>query len=285
MVARILDGKAVAQKLRERVATEAQAFAERHGRPPGLDVVLVGEDPASVVYTRNKEQAAAKAGLRGRLHKLPADTPESRVLELVRALDADGGTDGVLVQLPLPAGIDAERVIEAIDPDKDVDGLHPVSIGRLASGRDGLVPCTPRGIMVLLGETGIELRGARAVVVGRSNLVGRPIAQLLLREHATVTMAHSRTRDLPALCREADVLVVAVGRARMVGGEWVKPGAVVIDVGTNRGEDGKLVGDVDTAAAAERAGWITPVPGGVGPMTIASLLANTLVAARRRLGD
>ena len=285
MVARILDGKAVAQKLRERVAAEVAIFAERHGRPPGLDVVLVGEDPASVVYTRNKEQAAGKAGIRGRLHKLPADSRQERVLELVRELNRDDATDGILVQIPLPDGLDAELVVEAIDPDKDVDGLHPVSVGRLASGRAGLVPCTPRGIMVLLAETGIELRGARAVVVGRSNLVGRPIAQLLLREHATVTMAHSRTRDLPAVCREADVLVVAVGRARLVGGDWVKPGAVVIDVGTNRGADGKLVGDVDTAAAAERASYITPVPGGVGPMTIACLLENTLTAARLRLGD
>jgi len=285
MAARILDGRAVAQKLRERVTAEAAQFTKQHGRLPGLDVVLVGDDPASIVYTRNKEQAAAKAGIRGRLHQLPADSAEQRVLDLVRELDADEAIDGVLVQLPLPGGIDAERVIEAIHPDKDVDGLHPVSIGRLASGRGGLVPCTPRGIMVLLAETGIELRGMRAVVVGRSNLVGRPIAQLLLREHATVTMAHSRTRDLPALCREADVLVVAVGRPRMVGGDWVKPGAVVIDVGTNRGEDGKLVGDVDTAAAAERASWITPVPGGVGPMTIACLLSNALLAARRRMGE
>jgi methylenetetrahydrofolate dehydrogenase (NADP+)/methenyltetrahydrofolate cyclohydrolase len=283
MAAQILDGKALAERRRAALAGEVARFVERHGRPPGLDVVLVGDDPASVVYTRNKEKAATALGIRGALHRLPADAADAAVLERVAGLVADPAVDGILVQLPLPGGIDPDRVLAAIDPQKDVDGFHPLNAGLLASGRPALVPCTPRGCMLLVAESGRALAGARAVVVGRSNIVGKPVAQLLLAAHATVTIAHSRTVHLDALCREADVLVVAVGRPHAVRGDWIKPGAVVVDVGINRGADGKLVGDVDTAAASERAGWITPVPGGVGPMTIACLLENTLLAARRRL--
>ncbi len=247
---------------------------------PGLDVVLVGDDPASLVYTRNKEKMSNEVGMRGRLHTLPAGASEAEVIALVASLSADPAVDGILVQLPLPRHLNEQRVLDAIDPMKDVDGLLPRNAGLLALGRPGLVPCTPRGAMRLLAETGTPLAGARAVVVGRSILVGKPMAQLLLAQHATVTIAHSRTRDLAAVCREADVLVAAVGKPRMIQGDWVKEGATVIDVGINRTPEGKLVGDVDTEAAAERAAWITPVPGGVGPMTIACLLENTLIAAR-----
>ncbi len=284
MTANLLDGKALAQKVRDEVRAEVAQFVAEQGRPPGLDVVLVGEDPASVVYTRNKEKASNEVGMRGRLHRLPAETSEAELLRLVAELCADDTVDGILVQLPLPKQIREDRVIEAIDPDKDVDGFHPISAGRLSTGKPGLVPCTPSGCMRLLQEAGVKLEGARAVVVGRSNIVGKPMAQLLLAANATVTMAHSRTKDLEAVCREADVLVVAVGRAKMVRGDWVKPGAVVIDVGMNRDEAGKLCGDVNTEEAREKAGAITPVPGGVGPMTIAYLLANTVRAARMRVG-
>jgi methylenetetrahydrofolate dehydrogenase (NADP+)/methenyltetrahydrofolate cyclohydrolase len=283
MTAQILDGKAVAQKVRDEVREEVARFVAEHGRPPGLDVVLVGEDPASVVYTRNKEKASNEVGMRGRLHRLAEGTSEADVIARIQELNADDAVDGILVQLPLPKAIREERVLDAVDPAKDVDGFLPVNAGRLATGRPGLVPCTPRGCMRLLAEAGVSLVGARAVVVGRSNIVGKPMAQLLLAEHATVTIAHSRTKDLAALCREADVLVAAVGRAKMIQGDWIKEGAVVIDVGINRTAEGKLVGDVDTEAAKERAAWITPVPGGVGPMTIACLLENTLKAARMRL--
>jgi methylenetetrahydrofolate dehydrogenase (NADP+)/methenyltetrahydrofolate cyclohydrolase len=245
-------------------------------------VVLVGEDPASVIYTRNKEKAAAAAGIRGRLHRLGADISEAALVAHVLALNADDAVDGVLVQLPLPRHVDPNRIVDSVDPAKDVDGFHPTNAGLLACGRPALVACTPQGCMHLIGLTGIPLAGARAVMLGRSNIVGKPMAQLLLAAHATVTVAHSRTAALGALCREADVLVVAIGRAHLVQGDWIKPGAVVIDVGMNRSE-GRLCGDVDTEAARERAGWITPVPGGVGPMTIACLLANTLLAATRRL--
>jgi methylenetetrahydrofolate dehydrogenase (NADP+)/methenyltetrahydrofolate cyclohydrolase len=282
MTARLIDGKAIAETVRAEVRAEVQRFVATHGRPPGLDVVLVGEDPASVVYTRNKEKASNEVGMRGRLHRLPADTGEEAMLDLVRQLDADDAVDGILVQLPLPKGIREHRILDAVDPGKDVDGFHPVNAGLLASGRPGLVPCTPTGCMRLIAEAGAAVEGARAVVVGRSNIVGKPMAQLLLAKNATVTVAHSRTRDLPAVCREADVLVVAIGRARMVEGSWIKPGAVVIDVGMNRGADGKLCGDVDTASAMGTAAAITPVPGGVGPMTIACLLANTVKAAFAR---
>ncbi len=278
----ILDGKAIAEKVRAEVRADVTSFVAEHGRAPGLTVVLVGEDPASVVYTRNKEKSAKECGIAGTLLRLPADTPEAEVLALVAKLNGDDAVDGILVQLPLPRHVREAEVLRAIDPDKDVDGFHALNAGRLATGQPALVPCTPTGCMRLIAESGVELAGARAVVVGRSNIVGKPMAQLLLAKHATVTIAHSRTRDLPAVCREADVLVAAVGRAEMVRGDWVKPGAVVIDVGINRDTNGKLVGDVAFAEARERASWITPVPGGVGPMTIACLLANTVAAARAR---
>jgi len=285
MTAQLLDGKAIAQKVRDEVREGVARFVAAHGRPPGLDVVLVGEDAASVIYTRNKEKASNEVGMRGRLHRLPADTSEDDLLRLLTSLNADPAVDGILVQLPLPKQIGEQRVLDLIDPAKDVDGFHPVNAGLLATGRPGLVACTPRGCMRLLAEAGAKLGGARAVVVGRSNIVGKPMAQLLLAAHATVTIAHSRTRDLAEVCRQADVLVAAVGRAKLIQGDWVKEGAIVIDVGTNRTEEGKLVGDVDFAAARERAAWITPVPGGVGPMTIATLLDNTLHAARARVGE
>jgi methylenetetrahydrofolate dehydrogenase (NADP+)/methenyltetrahydrofolate cyclohydrolase len=285
MTARTIDGKAVSGTVREAVKAEVARFVERHGRPPGLSVVLVGEDPASLVYTRNKEKMSNEVGMRGRLHRLPDTTTEDELLRLVAELDADPEVDGILVQLPLPRGIREDRVLFAVDPRKDVDGFHPLNAGLLASGKPALVPCTPRGCMRLLAETGTPLEGARAVVVGRSNIVGKPMAQLLLAAHATVTVAHSRTRDLAAVCREADVLVAAVGKAKLVQGSWIKEGATVIDVGMNRSADGKLVGDVDFESARERAAWITPVPGGVGPMTIACLLENTLIAAKARLGE
>ena len=283
MTAQLLDGKALAKALRKKVKKRVRSFIAEHERAPGLHVVLVGEDPASMVYTRNKERAAERALIAGKLHKLPADISEQALLDFVAKLNSDDEVDGILVQLPLPAHINADRVVDAVDASKDVDGFHPQNAGLLSAGRPGLVPCTPRGCMHLLAHSELPLSGAHAVVIGRSNIVGKPMAQLLLAQHATVTLAHSRTRDLPALSREADVLVVAVGRPEMVKGDWIKPGAVVLDVGINRTAEGKLVGDVDTAAAAERAAFITPVPGGVGPMTIACLLENTVLAARARL--
>ena len=282
MTAQLIDGKGVAQKVRDEVKREVERFVAEHGRAPGLDVVLVGDDPASAVYTRNKEKASVEVGMRGRLHRLPAETSEGAMLELIATLNADDAVDGILVQLPLPKAIREDRVLDAVDYRKDVDGFHPINAGLLSSGRGGLVPCTPRGCMRLLAEAGVSLVGARAVVVGRSNIVGKPMAQLLLGQHATVTVAHSRTRDLPAVCREADVLIAAVGKAKMIQGDWVKEGATVVDVGINRTPEGKLCGDVDTEAARERAAFVTPVPGGVGPMTIACLLENTLAAARAR---
>jgi methylenetetrahydrofolate dehydrogenase (NADP+)/methenyltetrahydrofolate cyclohydrolase len=290
MTARILDGKALAETVRSEVRAGVEAFRTRHGRAPGLDVVLVGEDPASAIYTRNKEKASNEVGMRGKLHVLPASTSEEELVVLVRHLNEDPAIDGILVQLPLPKGIDAQHVLDLIDPRKDVDGFHPVNAGLLMLGRSGaLVACTPTGCMRLLALADARLEGAHAVVVGRSNIVGKPMAQLLLAANATVTMAHSKTRDLPAICRQADVLVAAVGKREMIRGDWIKPGAVVIDVGTNRVPlpDGKakLYGDVAFDEAKEVAGAISPVPGGVGPMTIAMLLANTLEAARRRAGS
>lgn len=287
MTAEILDGKALAETVRAEVRAGVDAFRAAHGRVPGLDVVLVGEDPGSVVYTRNKEKASLEVGMRGRLHRLPAETPESDIVALVRSLNADPTVDGILVQLPLPRGVDAVRVLDLIDASKDVDGFHPMNVGLLSLGRsNAIVSCTPAGCMRLIGLTGVKLEGLNAVVVGRSNIVGKPMAQLLVAANATVTVAHSKTRDLPGVCRQADLLVAAVGRPHMIRGEWIKPGAVVIDVGTSRLPlaDGKtkLAGDVAFDEAKEVAGFITPVPGGVGPMTIAMLLANTLEAARRR---
>ncbi len=279
----LIDGKAISRKVRDEVAVKVKAFTERHGRAPGLEVVLVGEDPASVVYTRNKEKAALEVGVRGKLHRMPAATTEAELLSMLHSLNQDDSVDGILVQLPLPKQIRDRVVLDAIDPDKDVDGFHPTNVGLLASGRPSLVPCTPRGCMRLLAEAGIDPSGKHAVVVGRSNIVGKPMAQLLLAANATVTIAHSKTADLASVCRSADILVVAIGRARMVQGDWVKEGATVIDVGMNRSAEGKLEGDVDTAPAAERARFITPVPGGVGPMTIACLLENTLSAAEIRI--
>jgi len=281
-MANLIDGKAVAATVRGEVARGVLAFRERHGRVPGLHVVLAGEDPASAVYVRGKEKAAGEAGIAGEVHRLAADVTEAALLGLVRDLNQDDRVDGILVQLPLPAGIRAEKVLAAIDPKKDVDGFHAVSVGALWSGQPGLVPCTPRGCIRLLDHAGIVLEGARAVIVGRSTIVGKPVAALLLARHATVTIAHSKSRDLPAICREADVLVAAVGKPNMIGAEFVKPGAAVIDVGVNRLADGKLTGDVDFARVAPIAGAITPVPGGVGPMTIAMLLDNTLLAATAR---
>jgi len=286
--AEIVDGKAFAAGLRARIATHVAPFRERAGRAPGLAAVLVGEDPASQVYVRSKGRATREAGMESFEHRLPAETGEAELIGLVQRLNADPAVDGILVQLPLPPQMDEQAVIAAIDPDKDVDGFHVVNAGRLAVGMPGLVPCTPLGCLALLKDRLGSLGGLDAVVVGRSNIVGKPMAQLLLAESCTVTIAHSRTRDLPALLAKADIVVAAVGRPEMIRGEWLKPGATVIDVGINRlptGDGkGRLVGDVDFAGAAEVAGAITPVPGGVGPMTIAMLLRNTLVAAHVREG-
>lgn len=284
-MAEIIDGKAFAANLRAAIAAEVAALPYK----PGLAVVLVGDDPASRVYVANKAKQTVEVGMRSFEHKLPADTTQEHLLALVRQLNADPAVHGILVQLPLPKHLNADEIIAAISPDKDVDGLTVVNAGRLAAGLPGLVPCTPLGCILLLEDKLPDMTGLNAVVIGRSNLVGKPIAQLLLQKNCTVTMAHSRTRDLPGLCRTADILVAAVGRPEMVQGGWIKPGAVVIDVGINRVPAGegktKLVGDVDFAGAEKVAGWITPVPGGVGPMTIACLLRNTLTAAKRLEGE
>lgn len=285
--ATIIDGKAFAAGLRTRIATQVVTFRDAAGRAPGLAVVLVGEDPASSVYVRSKGKATREAGMESFEHRLPADTDQATLLALVEQLNADPTVDGILVQLPLPGQIDAQAVIQAIDPDKDVDGFHPVNAGRLATGVEGFVPCTPLGCLMLLKSIHPSLSGMDAVVVGRSNIVGKPMAQLLLARDCTVTIAHSRTRDLPAKVAQADIVVAAVGAAEMIRGEWIRPGATVIDIGTSRVErDGRktLVGDVDFAGAKERAGAITPVPGGVGPMTIMTLMHNAVLAAHRRAG-
>ncbi len=288
MTAKRIDGKAAAAAVRERVAAEVAQFERRTGRAPGLATVLVGEDPASAVYVRSKNRATAETGMASFAHNLPDTTPEDELLQLVTDLNADERVDGILVQLPLPGQINATRVIETIEPLKDVDGFHPINAGRLATGLPSMVPCTPYGCLHLLRQELGELSGLEAVVIGRSNIVGKPMAQLLLGENCTVTVAHSRTRDLREVVRRADIVVAAVGRAEMVRGDWIKPGATVIDVGINRlpTDDGKgrLVGDVAFNEAAGVAGAITPVPGGVGPMTIAMLMRNTLVAAHRRAG-
>jgi methylenetetrahydrofolate dehydrogenase (NADP+)/methenyltetrahydrofolate cyclohydrolase len=280
MSARILDGKAIAARLRAGLKARVAALPFR----PGLRVVRVGDDPASGVYVRNKDRAAREAGFDSATIHLAATASEAELLVTIAALNADPAVDGILVQLPLPPQIRPEAAISAVDPAKDVDGFHPLNAGRLAAGRPGLVPCTPRGVMRILAEAGVALPGARAVVLGRSQIVGRPMAQLLLAADCTVTIAHSRSRDLPAECRRAEVLVAAVGRPELVRGDWIAPGAVVVDVGINRLADGRLVGDVAFAEAAAVAGAITPVPGGVGPMTIACLLENTLEAALARRG-
>jgi methylenetetrahydrofolate dehydrogenase (NADP+)/methenyltetrahydrofolate cyclohydrolase len=283
MTASIIDGKAFALGLRERVAQQVASFRAAAGRAPGLAVVLVGEDPASSVYVRNKHKATIGAGMESFEHKLPADTSQADLIALVDQLNADPAVDGILVQLPLPGHIDERAVTTRIDPDKDVDGFHPVNAGRLATGLYGFVPCTPLGCLMLLKDQLGDLAGLDAVVIGRSNIVGKPMAQLLIKESCTVTVAHSKTRDLSSVVKRADIVVAAVGRPEMIKGEWIKPGATVIDVGINRTEQG-LVGDVDFAGALSVAGAVTPVPGGVGPMTIAVLLRNTLVSAHRRAG-
>ncbi|HAC02266.1 bifunctional methylenetetrahydrofolate dehydrogenase/methenyltetrahydrofolate cyclohydrolase [Brevundimonas naejangsanensis] len=292
--ASLIDGKAFSQTLVERVAAAAARLESAHGVKPGLAVVIVGEDPASQLYVRNKGETTLKAGMRSDTHRLPVETTQDELLALIAQLNADAGIHGILVQLPLPRHIDSAAVLDAISPDKDVDGFHVVNAGRLAVGLPGMIPCTPLGSLMLLKDQLGDLSGLNAVIVGRSNIVGKPMAQLLLGESCTVTIAHSRTRDLPALCRTADILVAAVGRPEMIKGDWIKPGATIIDVGINRvpsrdpvkAAEGKtrVVGDVDFNEAVEVAGRITPVPGGVGPMTIACLLANTYTAACRAAG-
>jgi methylenetetrahydrofolate dehydrogenase (NADP+)/methenyltetrahydrofolate cyclohydrolase len=287
VVARIIDGKAIAAELRAAVGTETHRLVAERGLTPGLAVVLVGENPASKAYVGNKSKAVVEAGMRPFDHHLPDDISEDALVALVKRLNVDPAVNGILVQLPLPPQIDASRIIATVDPDKDVDGFHPLNAGRLSSGLPGLAPCTPLGCIKLAKTVRASLAGLDAVVIGRSNIVGKPLAQLLLAENATVTVAHSRTRDLPALCRSADLLFAAIGRPEMVRGDWIKPGATVIDVGINRIADGgksRLVGDVNFAEAAAVAGAITPVPGGVGPMTIACLLVNTLRAACMQAG-
>jgi methylenetetrahydrofolate dehydrogenase (NADP+) / methenyltetrahydrofolate cyclohydrolase len=283
MSARIIDGKAIATELRARVAEEARRLAQAHGLVPGLAVVLVGQNPASEVYVRSKSRATVEAGMRSFDHRLPDTISEAELLALIARLNGDPSVHGILLQLPLPQHIDAHKVVAAVDPGKDIDGFHPMNAGRLAAGLPALAPCTPLGCIRLAKTVHASLAGLDAVVAGRSNIVGKPLAQLLLAENATVTVAHSKTKDLPAVCRRADLLCAAVGKAEMIKGGWIKPGATVIDVGINRvaGESGKtrLVGDIAFAEAKEIAGAITPVPGGVGPMTIACLLLNTLRAA------
>lgn len=280
MGAQILDGKAVSAEIRGQVRDQVVRIRAAGGRAPGLAVVLVGENPASQVYVRNKRKACAEVGFHSELHELPTVTSQAELFELIDRLNRDPRIDGILVQLPLPAHIDAETVTERIAPTKDVDGFHPYNLGRLALRIPLLRPCTPKGVMTLLGRTGMNLEGLDAVIIGQSNIVGRPMALELLAARCTITVCHSRTRDLAAKARAADVLVAALGRPAFVPGDWIKPGSLVVDVGINRSHDGGLVGDVDFPACAERASWITPVPGGVGPMTIASLLENTLQAAR-----
>ncbi|MDJ0766052.1 MAG: bifunctional methylenetetrahydrofolate dehydrogenase/methenyltetrahydrofolate cyclohydrolase FolD [Myxococcota bacterium] len=279
----LLDGKKLAKSIRKDVREGAQDFAKRWGRPPTLDVVIVGEDPASQIYVRNKERACLKAGLISHTHRLSADLSQSDLIELVRNLNIDEAVDGVIVQLPLPEHIDPDVVIRAIGPIKDVDGFHPINLGHLFAGRPGLIPCTPLACMRLLDMAEVDLKGKNAVVVGRSMTVGKPMAMMLLERHATVTVCHSRTEKLAHVVAEADVVIAAVGQAELIKGEWIKRGAVVIDVGINRLEDGALVGDVEFDTASARASWITPVPGGVGPMTVACLISNTLEAAKKRV--
>lgn len=278
MNARLLDGKAIAAEVTEALRPRITALA----RPPGLTVVLVGDDPASAVYVRSKSKMAAHLGMLGRQHILPASTSEAELFDLISQLNEDDTVDGILIQLPLPGHIDKQRVLDAVIPEKDVDGFHPLNVGLLSLGRPCFAPCTPAGVMEMLARTGEPLRGREALVVGRSNIVGKPMAQLLEHADATVTVAHSRTRDLADHVRRAEVVVAAVGRRNAILGEWIRDGATVIDVGMNRTPEGKLCGDVEFAAAAERAAWITPVPGGVGPMTIGMLMVNTLRASERR---
>jgi methylenetetrahydrofolate dehydrogenase (NADP+) / methenyltetrahydrofolate cyclohydrolase len=282
--AQIIDGKALAQTIREGIAEEVRLLEKDTGIKPGLAAILVGDDPASAVYVKNKRIACEKAGLYPQEHLLPASTTQEALLELIHQLNVDSRIHGILVQLPLPPGIDSQAILQAVSPEKDVDGFHPVNVGRLVAGDPVFIPCTPKGVIQMIDSTGQDIAGKRAVVIGRSNIVGKPVAMLLLHRHATVTICHSRTKDLPGVVREADILIAAIGKPLFVTPDMVKEGAVVIDVGINRLADGKLVGDVDFERVKERAGWITPVPGGVGPMTIAMLLHNTLESARRSAG-
>ena len=281
MSGRIIDGTALARRIRQEVKEQVDAFRRDAGRVPGLAVVLVGDDPASQVYVRTKERGCGEVGIRSQRHHLPGDATQKEVLELVEGLGKDDTVDGILVQLPLPRGLDPQPILHAVPPAKDVDGFHPYNLGRLTESGEGIHPCTAAGVMELIRSTGVEIEGKRAVVIGRSTIVGKPTALLLLHG-TTVTVCHSRTADLAAHVREADIVVTAVGRPRFVRGDWIKPGAVVIDVGINRLDDGKLCGDVDFEGAKDVAGYITPVPGGVGPMTVAMLMRNTLAAARAR---
>ena len=284
MPAQIIDGKALAQAIRESIAEEVRLLEKDTGVKPGLAAVLVGDDPASAVYVRNKKIACEKAGLYPQEHRLPSSTTQETLLQLIHQLNADTRIHGILVQLPLPPGMDSQAILQAVSPEKDVDGFHPVNVGRLVTGDPVFIPCTPKGVIQMIESTGQDIAGKRAVVIGRSNIVGKPVAMLLLHRHATVTICHSRTKDLPAVVREADIVIAAIGKPLFVTSEMVKPGAIVIDVGINRLADGKLVGDVDYDRVKERAGWLTPVPGGVGPMTIAMLLQNTVESAKRNVG-
>lgn len=281
MSAQLIDGKTLAQEIRQEIAKDIELLVGQTGVCPGLAVVLVGDDPASAVYVRNKKKACDTAGLYVDDHALPATTTQEELLKLIDQLNNDPKIHGILVQLPLPSQIDSQTVLNTVLPDKDADGFHPYNIGRLVAGDPVFVPCTPKGVMRMIESTGQSVKGKRAVILGRSNIVGKPVAMLLMHQHATVTICHSRTTDLPGMCKEADILVAAIGKAQFVKSDMVKPGAIVIDVGINRLDDGRLVGDVDFEPVKEVAGWLSPVPGGVGPMTIAMLLANTLEGAKR----
>ena len=284
MAARVIDGKALAQGIRERIAKDVVELHAKSGIRPGLAAILVGDDPASKLYVKNKQKACDAAGIYVDEHKLAASTTQAELLALIEKVNADPKVHGILVQLPLPKQIDSKVILDAVSPLKDADGFHPYNMGRLVEGTAMFTPCTPKGVITMIESTGVAIEGKRAVVVGRSNIVGKPVALLLMHRNATVTVCHSKTRDLPAVCREAEILVVAIGKAKFVTADMVREGAVVVDVGVNRMADGTFVGDVDFGPVSERAGWISPVPGGVGPMTIAMLLDNTLEAAKRVAG-
>lgn len=284
MAARLIDGKALAQQVRDRLAKESAELLAQKGIKPGLATILVGDDPASHVYVRNKQKACEMAGIHVDDHKLPASTTQAELLALIDKKNADSGIHGILVQLPLPRHIDSKVILEAVSPSKDADGFHPYNFGRLVAGHPVFEACTPKGVIKMIESTGVTIEGRRAVVLGRSNIVGKPLALMLLQRNATVTICHSKTRDLPAVCREAELLLVAIGKAKFVTADMVREGAVVVDVGTNKLPDGKLCGDVDFEPVSQKAGWISPVPGGVGPMTIAMLLENTVESAKRAVG-
>ncbi|MBI5672998.1 MAG: bifunctional methylenetetrahydrofolate dehydrogenase/methenyltetrahydrofolate cyclohydrolase FolD [Nitrospirae bacterium] len=284
MAAQLIDGKALAQQVRDRLAKESAELLAKKSMKPGLATILVGDDPASQVYVRNKQKACELAGIHVDDYKLPANTTQAELLALIDKKNADPKIHGILVQLPLPKHIDSKVILEAVSPLKDADGFHPYNFGRLVEGHPVFEACTPKGVIKMIESTGITIEGKRAVVVGRSNIVGKPLALMLLQRNATVTICHSKTRDLPAVCREAEVLLVAIGKAKFVTADMVREGAVVIDVGTNKTPEGKLCGDVDFEPVSQKAGWISPVPGGVGPMTIAMLLENTVESAKRTVG-